>query len=139
VTGATEAIVEFPSLILPPNVTLVSGQKPVEVTVVVEPIQGSRTVNVPPTVQGLGPTLTATIPLDTVAVVLSGPLPVLEAMEPGDVRVILDLFGLPTGNHEIVPTAIVPAGATAQSIFPAVIQVEISVAATPTLAPSVVE
>jgi len=136
VAGTTADVIERPSLILPDNVTLVGGQKPVEVSVVVEPVQGSRTVNIPPTVQGLGPSLTATIPLDTIAVVLSGPLPVLEALEPGDVRVVLDLFRLPAGNHEIEIRAIVPAGVTAQSIFPAVIQVEISVAITPTLAPA---
>lgn len=135
VTGETTDVVERPSLILPENVTLVSGQKPVEVIVAVEPVQGSRTVNVPPTIQGLGPGLTATIPLDTIAVVLSGPLPVLEALEPGDVRVVLDLFGLEAGQHEIQTRAVVPAGVSAQSIFPAVVQVEIAAAVTPTLAP----
>jgi YbbR domain-containing protein len=135
VTGATADIIERPSLIVPESVTLVGGQKPVEVTVAVEPVQGSRTVNVPPTIQGLGPGLTATIPLDSIAVVLSGPVPVLEALGPGDVRVVLDLFGLDVGGHEVETQAIVPARVMAQSIFPAVIQVEVSVAVTPTLAP----
>jgi hypothetical protein len=79
--------------------------------------------------------MTATIPLDSIAVVLSGPLPVLEALEPGDVRVVLDLFGLEVGGHEIETQAIVPAGVIAQSIFPAVVQVEVAVATTPTTAP----
>lgn len=136
VADATADVIERPSLILPENVTLVSGQRPVEVSVVVEPVQGSRTVNVPPTIQGLDPGLTATIPLDTIAIVLTGPLPVLEALESGDVQVVLDLFGLAAGNHEIETRAIVPAGVTAQSIFPAVIQVQISVAIKPTSVPN---
>ncbi len=139
VAGATQDIVERPALILPANVTLVSGQKPVEVTVAVEPVQGSRTVDIPPTVQGLGPGLTATIPLDTVAVVLSGPLPILEALEPGDVRVVLDLFALPAGKHEIEPRVVLPRGLVAQSVFPAIIQVEIFVAITPTVVATDIE
>ena len=131
VAGAIVDISERPALLLPPNVTLVSGQKPVEVKVAVEPVQGSRTVNIPPTIQGLGPSLTATIPLDTVAVVLSGPLPVLEALRPGDVRVVLDLFGLQAGKHEIEPEVIVAEGVSAQSIFPSVIQVEVFVPSAP--------
>jgi YbbR domain-containing protein len=132
VAGATEDIIKLPPLVLPPNVSLVSGQKPVEVQVVVEPVQGSRTVDVPPTIQGLGPGYTATIPLETVAVVLSGPLPTLEALEPGDVRVVLDLFGLPPGKAEIEPTVVLPSGLSAQSVFPSVIQVEVLVAETRT-------
>jgi YbbR domain-containing protein len=139
VAAATQDLIERPSLILPANVTLVGGQKPVEVRVAVEPVQSSRSVDIPPTIQGMGPELTATIPLDTVAVVLSGPLPILEALEPGDVRVVLDLFALPAGKHEIEPRVIVPEGISAQSIFPAVIQVEIYVPVEPTLVPVEIE
>ena len=132
VAGATMDIIERPALTLPPAVSLVSGQKPVEVHVAVEPVLGSTTVNIPPTIQGLGPSLTATIPLDSIAVVLSGPLPVLEALEPGDVRIILDLFALLAGKHEIEPRVVLPEGLSAQSIFPPVIQVEVFVNITPT-------
>jgi len=132
VAGAANDIVERPALTLPPAVSLVSGQKPVEVRVAVAPVQGSRTVNIPPTIQGLGPSLTVTIPLDSIAVVLSGPLPVLETLEPGDVRVILDLFALLAGKHEIEPRVVLPEGLSAQSIFPPVIQVEVFVDITPT-------
>ena len=66
-----------------------------------------------------------------VEVILSGPLPLLDTLEPDDVRVVLDLFGLTAGTHQIEPQIVVPEGVTAQSINPATVQVEIFVAQTP--------
>jgi hypothetical protein len=74
-------------------------------------------------------------------VILSGPLPLLEGLEPNDVRVVLDLFGLLVGSHQIEPQVVVPEGIVAQNILPAALQVEIMVplpaTATPTAAPTV--
>jgi len=62
-------------------------------------------------------------------------MPLLETLEADDVRVVLDLFGLPLGIHQIEPQVsqvVVPEGITAQSILPATIQVAISTWPTPT-------
>lgn len=135
VEGAVADIVERPQLNLPENVSVVTGQQPVEVRVSIDAVQSSRTVAITPTLQGLRIGLTATVPLEAVEVILSGSLPVLESLEADDVRVTLDLFGLSSGKHQIEPQVIVPEGITAQNILPATIQVEISpvVRPTPTL------
>ena len=132
VEGAQADVIKRPAaLSIPQNVALVSGQQ-VEVKVSIEAIQSSRTVEIVPELQGLEPGLTATVSPETVEVILGGPVPLLETLETDDVRVILDLFGLLPGTHQIEPQVVVPEGVTAQSINPATIQVEIFVAPTPT-------
>lgn len=125
VEGAVADVVERPRLALPQNTSVVLGQQPILVRVLVEPIQSSRTVQVTPTLQGLGPGLTATVPLQTFEVILSGPLPLLQKLEADDVRVVLDLFGLPVGKHQIAPHVVVPEGIVAQNVLPAALQIEI--------------
>jgi YbbR domain-containing protein len=131
--GAQADVVERPTLITPPNVSVVMSEQPV-VRVAVEAVQSSLTVVVTPTLQGLGPGLTSTVAPETVELILSGPLPVLESLGKGDVRIVLDLFGLGPGTHPIEPRVVVPEVVTAQSILPATLQVDI--ASAPILTPT---
>lgn len=132
VEGAQANVIERPALNGPSDVAIVPGQQPVEVLVSVEAIESSLTVEVTPQLQGLGPGLTATVSPETVEVILSGPLPLLDALEADDVRLVLDLFELPLGKHQIEPQVVVPEGMTAESILPATVQVEIFAAPVPT-------
>jgi len=131
VEGAYANVIVRPALTVPPNVAVVSGQQ-VEVSILIEPIQSSSTVEVTPEIQGLEPGFTTTVSPETVEVILSGPLPLLETLAADDVRVILDLFGLEPGTHQVEPQVVVPEGTTAQSILPPTVQVEI-LTAPPTL------
>ena len=131
VEGAQDDVVVRPALNAPPNVAVVSGQQ-VEVSIYIEPIQGSRTMEITPTLQGLEPGLTAIVSPETVEVILSGPLPLLETLEESDVRVVLDLFGLPIETHQIEPQIVAPEDVTAQSILPTTVQVEILTQPSPT-------
>ena len=132
VEGAQANVIERPALNGPPDVAVVPGQQPVEVLVSIEPIESSLTVEVTPQIEGLEPALTATVSPETVEVILSGPLALLDALEANDVRIVLDLFDLPLGTHQIEPQVVVPEGMTAQSILPATVQVEILVPPIPT-------
>jgi len=125
VAGAQQDVVVRPGLTVPPKVTVVPGQQ-VQVRVSIEAIESSLTITSTPEVQGLEPGFTATLSPDVVQVVLNGPLPRLEALTPDDVRVVLDLFGLPPGTHQIEPEVIAPEEISAQSVIPATIQVRIS-------------
>lgn len=125
VEGGQDDVVVRPGLSTPPEVTLVPGQQ-VEVHVFVEAIQSSVTITNTPEIQGLEPGYTATVSPDTVQVILSGPLPRLESLTPDDVRLVLDLFELPVGTHQIEPEVIAPAEITAQGVIPATVQVRIS-------------
>ena len=136
VEGAQTDVVAHPALSVPPSIALVPGQE-VTVTYYVEAIQSSLTMEITPTLQNLAPGLTATVSPATVEVFLSGPLPQLEAMQPGDVRVVLELFELDAGTHQITPQVVVPDGLTDYSVLPSTVQVEISIAPTVTPTPSV--
>jgi len=132
VEGAQADVIERPALNGTSNVAVVPGQQPVEVLVSVEAIESSLTVEITPELQGLGPNLTTTVSPETVEVILSGPLPLLETLEAKDVRIVLDLFELPLGTHQLDPQVVVPEGMTAKSILPATVQVEIFIAPRPT-------
>jgi hypothetical protein len=69
----------------------------------------------------------STISPDTVDILLNGPLPQLNILTDNDVRVELDVTGLPPGVHQLTPHVQVPdgTGITAQSVLPATIQVEL--------------
>ena len=129
--GAEADVVVRPMLELPDNVGVVLGDQLVEVRVSVEPIESSVTVDVVPELHGVEPTLAAVVSPELVQVILSGPQPLLEGLEADDVRVILNLFGLEAGTHQIEPEVIVPEGAIARSILPSTVQVELSVATSP--------
>lgn len=130
--GAQDDVVRQPALNLPPDITLVPGQQQVEVRIAVEPIQSSLTMEIAPESQGLEPGLVVTVSLQTVEVILGGPLPTLEGLQPGEVRVILDLVGRGPGTYQIEPYVLKPEGLAVLSINPATVQVEIVAALTPT-------
>jgi YbbR domain-containing protein len=136
VKGVQDDVIVRPGLSTPAEVTLVPGQQ-VEVHVFVEAIQSSLTITTAPEIQGLEPGYTATVSPDTVEVILSGPLPRLESLTPDDVRLVLDLFELPVGTHQIEPEVIAPAEITAQGVIPATVQVRISEVADLTPTPTI--
>jgi YbbR domain-containing protein len=133
--GAQEDVIRQPALNIPSDVTLVPGQQQVEVKVSIEPIQSSLTMEIAPESQGLEPSLVANVSPETIEVILGGPLPVLETLQAGDVRVLLNLLGLTPGTYQIEPQVLSPTGLTVLSINPATVQVEIIAAPTPPSTP----
>ena len=136
VDGATADVVERVPLVLPEGVSLI-GSQAVQVTVSVSPIVSSLTVQREVVVQGLALDYVAAPSPGTVDVILSGPLPQLDALRPQDVQVIVDLFNLGTGSYQVAPIVIVPEGITYQSVVPEKVQVEIT--ERPTATPTVTE
>ncbi len=139
VSNATDDIVERVALNLPPGVSVVQpeGQgngnaSGVLVTVDVAAIEGGKTVQRPVTFQGLRETRWAIARPPQVDVILSGPLPRLQALTIRDVTVIADLFGLDPGLHKVKPTVVVPEGLRVESILPDTIEVEIGIGPSPT-------
>lgn len=134
VEGAQANVVVRQRLNAPPNVAIVSNPH-VTVTFYVEAIQSSLIIEITPTIQNLERGLVATVSPATVEVFLSGPLPQLDALQPEDVQIVLDLVGLLRGVHliEIRPEEVIaPEGLTVRSVLPAAVQVEIRSASTPT-------
>lgn len=131
-TAATGEIQQRLQIVIPPGATVLEGTA-VDVTISISAIEGGTTVKQPPVIQGLGPGLDASVALDTVDVILSGPLPSLEALGPDDVFVLVDLTGLLPGNHVLTPRVVVPTGIRSVGVIPETIEVVITARPTPTL------
>jgi YbbR domain-containing protein len=132
VTNAQADIVERVPLNLPGGLSLL-GNAAVQVVVQVEAMQGGLTVQRPLTIHGLRDGLDVRLSPETVDVLLTGPLPKLQALKPEDVRVTLDLGNIATGTHQIAPTAILPQGLIAETMLPAIIRVTVGPSGTLTI------
>jgi len=119
------------ALDLPEGVTPVDLQ-PVFVTVEVVPIRTSSVVQRPVEVRALEDGLQATVDPPEVRVFMFGPLPVLESLAEGDVRVTVDVLGLITGTHVLEPLVTVSASEVeVRSIQPTQVTVVITGVITP--------
>ncbi|HEY3079505.1 MAG TPA: CdaR family protein [Chloroflexota bacterium] len=129
-TGDVSANVE---LQLPPGVRLTVPQ-PIVVRVFVSPVEGSKTIDIAPTVQELGPGLRSTISPPAVRLTLTGPMPVLTTLGPNDVKVIVNAAGLTPGSHQLRPRVEVPSLVRQQGPDPERVELRI-VAIEPTATP----
>ena len=124
--GASADIEIRLNLNLPGGVTLV-GEQNVLVQVGISAIQSSLMLNRPVEIDNLSATLQTSVSPENVDVILSGPLPVLDTLAPGDVHVVIDVKGLGVGTHHLTPTVqMVIAGVTVESILPMTVEVIIS-------------
>jgi YbbR domain-containing protein len=127
ISGASNNINTQLSLNLPNGVLLI-GDQAVTVQIDVVPIEDSRPVAFRQVeVIGLEPGLNAVISPATVDVILAGPLPVLNSLQPDDVHVRVDLTGLAVGTYQLIPDVVVAdLGVTVQSILPGTVEVTIA-------------
>ncbi|HLB64153.1 MAG TPA: CdaR family protein [Anaerolineales bacterium] len=131
-TGASSNLSRRLALDLPAGVSPV-GDQTVLVEVGIAAIESSLTLTRQLETQGLGAGLYAVPSPDTVSVIISGPLPVLERLTLSDVRVVLDLRDRGVGTHQVTPEVILlPSGLVAQAILPATIEVSITRTPPPT-------
>ena len=121
------------SLNLPENITVVGAQT-VQVQVSVSPIQTSLTLlNQPINVNGLEEGLAAEVLPETVDVILSGPLPILDALTSEDITVSVDASGLEIGSYQLRPEVNVSVeNVLVESILPETVEVVIAIPNTPT-------
>jgi len=121
------------SLNLPGTITIVGAQT-VQVQVSISPIQTSLTLlNQPINVIGLEEGLGAQPFPQTVDVILSGPLPVLDTLTSQGITVSVDVTGLKEGVYQLIPDVKALVGnVLVESILPGTVEVVISVPNTPT-------
>jgi YbbR domain-containing protein len=128
------------ALNLPDNVTVVGteGAQSVQVQVAISPIQTSLTLlNQQIQLIGLPEGLAAQISPQTVDVIISGPLPVLEVLTPRDIAVIVDVTGLDIGTHQLTPKLKAEVeNVFEESILPGTVEVILSIPPTPTPTPT---
>jgi len=125
VTDATSDINERVRLNLPPGVSML-GDPFVEIGVTIDAIESSLRLQRTPQAQGLLPGLYARLSPELIDVIISGPIPQLDSLNPEDVVVVLNLLGLDIGTHQITPEVNVPSGLKVVSVLPASVQVVIT-------------
>ena len=89
------------------------------VTVKVEPLESTLTVELRPAIQGLREGYTATVQPETVQIVVRGPFAIVEAIDAGEITGILDLSGLEPGEHTVPLQVSLPIeGLSVEGIIP---------------------
>ena len=118
---------------LPEGVSVV-GDQTVLVRVGIAAIQSSLPLaNQEITIVGLAPNLAATLSPETIDLILSGPLPLLDALKAGDVTISIDVTGLGRGVYQLEPKIEISiAEIKVESVLPGTIEVLITFAPTPT-------
>jgi YbbR domain-containing protein len=132
-SSATQDIQKRLGMTLPPGVTLI-GEQSVAVTVGIASIQSSRTISYSPVeMVGQAKGLSAHLSPQTVDVIISGPLPVLDSLLFSDVHVQVDLTGLAPGTYQLTPkVSINKQNVIVESILPGTVEVVITGMGTPT-------
>ena len=137
INGISEDISSRLQLSLPENIQVI-GDQTVLVTASVEALVGSQTISEKPLeVINLAPALSAQLSSLTVDVIVSGPLPALNALTPADLRVFVDLDGLDVGTHQLpISFEILNDAITVESLLPENIEVILSITPTETSTPT---
>ncbi|MBK8046609.1 MAG: hypothetical protein IPK16_05460 [Anaerolineales bacterium] len=122
--GATSDVRQRLRLILPTGVSSYDGDTVIG-SAGIAAIEGGATVSQPLVQQGLMPGLVADSALQDVDVILSGPVPLLDSLKPGDLFAILDLTGLISGTHAVAPKIVLPDGIEMEGVIPETVEVVI--------------
>jgi YbbR domain-containing protein len=108
------------------------------VQVSIAAIETSLAITLPVEITGLSPGFVASIAPATVDVILSGPVPVLNDLQPSDIRVKVDLTNYLVGVHQLIPIVdFLPEDVKKVSVLPAA--VEVTVLALPTATPTPIQ
>jgi YbbR domain-containing protein len=136
ITDAKDKITTRLGLNLPENITIVGAQT-VQVEVGISPIQTSLTLlNQQINIVGLPSGMIAQISPQTVDVILSGPLPVLDVLTPQDISITVDVSGLAIGVHQLTPKVnLLVDNVLVESMLPGAIEVILSQPITPPSTP----
>ena len=111
---------------LPPDVAATAGAS-ARVVVAVEPVLGTTVLTVVPEADGVPDDMVADLGDQVVTVVLEGPLPVLNGLEPGDVRAEVDVGALDGDESGFAEVAVIaPGNLTIREWRPALLSVTLT-------------
>ena len=111
---------------LPPDVAATGGAS-ARVVVTVEPVLGTTVLTVVPEADGVPDDMVADLGDQVVTVVLEGPLPVLNGLEPGDVRAEVDVGALDGDESGFAEVAVIaPGNLTIREWRPALLSVTLT-------------
>lgn len=131
-TGLSDDVDIRANLNLPEGVSL-AGEESVLVRLSIAAREGSLPISLPIEAVGLSPEYAVDFSPEAVDVLLSGPLPILNNLNPAGIRVSVDLTGLEPGIYQVEPIVdLLPSQIQVAYILPASIEVNIEVAPTAT-------
>jgi YbbR domain-containing protein len=125
VEGKRDTVSEQVAIVFPEGVSSLESVVTVQALIQISPVLGGQTIQLTPEIRGLGRGLEATFSPETVEVILSGPLSELEALQAGDVRVVLDLSDHEPGTHFVRLTVERPESLVVQAVLPDQVEVVI--------------
>lgn len=136
-TGLSDDVDIRATLNLPEGVTL-AGEESVLVRLSIAALEGSLPISLPVEVIGLSPEFQAIVSPETVELLLVGPLPILNNLNPAGIRISVDVSGLEPGIYQIEPVVdLLPSQVQVASILPEQVEVTIGPAPTATITPRV--
>ncbi|HYM53228.1 MAG TPA: CdaR family protein [Candidatus Dormibacteraeota bacterium] len=133
--GTTATLTLEGVLLLPPGTRLAEETGPLVVNVDVQPAIVTRTFLVGFVCQGAEPGIACLPQQPQAAVTLRGTAAALDALDAADLTPILDVAGLPPGEHDIIPALNLPAGVEQVSLSPGVVAVILRLPSSPSPAP----
>jgi len=120
------------TLNLPEGVTL-AGEESVLVRLSIAALEGSLPITLPLDVIGLPPELYAKVSPASVDLLITGPLPIINNINPAGIRVTVNLAGLEPGIYQLAPVVdLLPREVSVGSILPENVEVTISTTPPPT-------
>jgi len=124
------------TLNLPDGVSL-AGEESVLVRLSIAALEGSLPISIPLEVIGLTPELSVSISPDSVDLLLTGAMPLLNNLTVGAIRVSVDLSGLEPGVHQVTPVVdLLPSQVRVASNLPESVEVNIQLASEVTPSPT---
>jgi len=135
VAGARADVQAEVALVLAEGIT-VQGASTARVTVDIVPLSGSATFTVALDLSGASADQTYSLSSGSTLALLSGLVPLLNAVDGSSLRAVVEVGGLGPGTHTVTLSLAVPNGITVVSLSPAQVTVTIDGVATPTPAPT---
>ena len=125
VNGARTDIVRSVAIPLPDNLKFVGAER-ATITVTIEAIESTTRTTVAVTPINVSSSLIAAFDPGSVELLLTGPLPVLNALAPADLVAEVDLAGLGAGTFTVPVRVGVPEGVLVDSVQPETVTVTLS-------------
>ncbi len=123
----TDSISVTVLLQVPSGLSVLLPAPQVQVAVHIEAIQGSLTLERTVEIQG-NTTYSVTVAPQTVSLILSGPLPVLDRLDPNTVHVMVDVGNLSPGEYVLNVKVIAPPNLKVESTIPQTLSVLVGTA-----------
>ena len=128
-SGARSDVQRDVGFIRPAGVLIVSDQPLASVTIVVEPLEDSTTIQAAVVIVNLGTGLQAVAEPAALQLVIAGSANILRELSGGDIVAEVDVRNRAPGLHQIRPVINVPPGVGVELVIPPIVEVRIEAAA----------